>query len=125
MGDNKTCWGFVSSESNTKSTLRRSVPAKGRHAVDPEPATPPCRSHLRSSDLLVCDFDRGLASPEGVHCTPPPNPTPVLRKSDPEMDPEPPDTVEEENTELASLHPEEAEMIRLDVRCKFGWLSGC
>ena len=120
MGGNKTCWGFTSSESNTKSTLRRSVLAEGCHVVDPEPATSPCCSRLTSSDLLVRDFDRGLTSPEGVRCTPPLNPTPVLRESDPEMDPEPPDTVEEENTELASLQPEIAETIRLAVRCKFG-----
>ena len=48
----------------------------------------------------------------------------MLRECDPETDPELPDTVNEGNTELASLRPE-AETIRLDIRCKFGWLSGC
>jgi len=115
MGGNKTYWEFVLSESNTKSVL-----AEGHPAVDPEPATPPCCSRVTSSDLLVRDFDRCLTFPDGVHCTSPPNPAPMLRECDPEMDPEPPDTVAEGNTELASLRPEEAETIRLDVRCKFG-----
>jgi hypothetical protein len=45
----------------------------------------------------------------------------VLHKYDSETDPEPPDTVDEENTELASLRP--AETIRLEIRYKFRWLS--
>ena len=92
--------------------------------INPGPATPPCCSHLTSFDLLVRDLDRCLTFQDGVRCTSPPNPTPVLGEYDPETDPEPPDTVDEGNTEIASLRPKEAETIRLDVRCKFGWLSG-
>jgi len=101
MGGNKTCWGFVPSESNTKSTLRRSV-LEGRHAVDSEPAMPPFCSCFPSSDLLVRDLDHCLTFPHGVRCTHPPNPMPVLCECNPETDPEPPDTVDEGNTELPS-----------------------
>jgi len=70
---------------------------------------PPCCSHLTSFDLLVRDLDRCLTFQDGVRCTPPPKPTPVLGEYDPETDPEPPDTVDEGNTEIASLRPKEAE----------------
>jgi len=86
---------------------------------------PPCCSRFPSSDLLIRDLDRCPTFPDGVCCTSSPNPTPALRECDPEKDLEPPGIVDEGNTELPSLQPEEAKMIRLDVRCKFGWLSGC
>ena len=43
----------------------------------------------------------------------------MLSECDPDTEPEPPETVDEGNTKLASLRPEEAETIRLDVRCRF------
>ena len=62
--------------------------------------------------------------PTGVLCSPLPNPKTLIRKYDPQTDPEPPSTVDEGNTELASL-PDEAETIRLEARCEFRGLSGC
>jgi len=80
------------------------------------PVAPPCCPRRSSSDLRVLAFDRCLTFPDGVLRTAPP----MLSECDSDTEPDPPETVDEGNTELVPpLRPEEVDTIRL------GWVSGC
>ena len=110
MGRKRTCW--------------QSVPSKPgiHHSVDPSPKVSVHLSTLvlicGSSDPRVRDFEGLLNLSDGVLCAPPNQH--LCSANAKEIEPGLPDVVNEGNTEIASLQPREAEIIRLNVKYQFG-----